>query len=183
MSRRTFPRAVAAGLIVAALGGPAAGQAPNPWRGESALPTAPAPRLVASKPTRMLSISLGFSSVGGLMGTLEVRDLRPPTPATVKAPIDIVIEGITRTLPSELIVRPLPTPRHFEHYPQYFPPNPTFPLPRELATMTDPDGAARGGATGVVRASYLPLSGSIPVPAYMPPPAPLPVQYIPPAAK
>ncbi len=41
MSRRTFPRAVAAGLIAAAIGGPATGQAPNPWRGERALPTAP----------------------------------------------------------------------------------------------------------------------------------------------
>lgn len=46
----------------------------------------------------------------------------------------------------------LPSPRYLQHYPQYFPPDPAFPLPRELATQTDPDGILRpdgaGGAGG-----------------------------------
>ncbi len=39
----------------------------------------------------------------------------------------------------------LPSPRYLEHYPQYFAPDPTFPLPRELASQEDPEGAARRG--------------------------------------
>jgi len=150
MSRRTFPRAVAAGLIVAALGGPAAGQAPNPWRGESALPTAPAPRLVGSKPTRMLSIGLGFSSVGGLTANIEVRALPQTTPAV----------GLTRATPDSVSIPHDKLPDFAEYTP--------YRGPRSLPTITDPQ---------VRPASY------IPVPSYMPPPAPLPVQYIPPAAK
>ncbi|MBP3960542.1 hypothetical protein J8F10_35405 [Gemmata sp. G18] len=43
----------------------------------------------------------------------------------------------------------LPSPRYLEHYPQYFAPDPAFPLPRELASQEDPEGAARrGGAIG-----------------------------------
>lgn len=55
----------------------------------------------------------------------------------------------------------LPSPRYLEHYPQYFPPDGPFPLPRELATMTDPDGTARGGGAAVN-------------PALVPPAAPVP---------
>ena len=36
----------------------------------------------------------------------------------------------------------LPSPRYLEHYPQYFSPDPPFPLPRELASQEDPDGSA-----------------------------------------
>lgn len=39
----------------------------------------------------------------------------------------------------------LPSGRYLEHYPQYFAPDPAFPLPRELASQEDPEGAARGG--------------------------------------
>jgi hypothetical protein len=42
----------------------------------------------------------------------------------------------------------LPSPRYLEHYPQYFPPDPSFPLPRELASQEDPVGAARGAPGG-----------------------------------
>jgi hypothetical protein len=174
MSRRTFPRAVAAGLIVAALGGPAAGQAPNPWRGETGLPTAPAPRAVAAKPTRQLTIGLGFSSVGGLTGTSEIRDLTPPTAAPVKPPPVLKVEGQTpRTLPSDWITPP--TPRYLVYYPTYFPPDPILPRPVELRGLIDPD-AAPATPPVILRASH------IRVPDHMPPPAPLPVQRIPPAA-
>jgi hypothetical protein len=37
----------------------------------------------------------------------------------------------------------LPSPRYLEHYPQFFAPDPVFPLPRELASQEDPEGAAR----------------------------------------
>lgn len=39
----------------------------------------------------------------------------------------------------------LPSPRYLQHYPQYFAPDPAFPLPRELASQEDPEGLARGG--------------------------------------
>ncbi len=59
----------------------------------------------------------------------------------------------------------LPSGRYLErHYPQYFSPDPDFPLPRELASQEDPEGAARraAGAGGVV-------------PAPAPPAPPVPV--------
>jgi hypothetical protein len=37
----------------------------------------------------------------------------------------------------------LPSGRYLEHFPQYFAPDPAFPLPRELASQEDPEGAAR----------------------------------------
>ncbi len=54
----------------------------------------------------------------------------------------------------------LPSPRYLEHYPQYFTPDPVFPLPRELANMTDPTGAGVGGA--------VPLPAPVPAPAALP---------------
>ncbi len=39
----------------------------------------------------------------------------------------------------------LPSGRYLDHFPQYFAPDPAFPLPRELASQEDPDGAARRG--------------------------------------
>jgi hypothetical protein len=57
----------------------------------------------------------------------------------------------------------LPSGRYLEHYPQYFPPDPQHPLPRELASQEDPEGAARrAGAFG----------GVVPAPAPPAPPVP-----------
>jgi hypothetical protein len=49
----------------------------------------------------------------------------------------------------------LPSPHYLKHLPQYFPPDPAFPLQRELDSMTDPDGATRrsGGAAVPVPAA------------------------------
>ena len=58
----------------------------------------------------------------------------------------------------------LPSPRYLEHYPQYFAPDPAFPLPRELASQEDPEGAARrAGGPGV--GGVAPVAPGIPVPA------------------
>ncbi|MFO0799029.1 MAG: hypothetical protein U0804_16295 [Gemmataceae bacterium] len=169
MSRRTLPRAVSAGLLVAALGGPVAGQAPNPWRGETAdLPTAPAPRAVAAKPTRQLTIGFGFSSFGGLTGTIEIRDLTTPTPAPVEDSRYKIEGAAPRKLPPGWFVESLPSPRYLEQFTTNFPPSPLFPLAREQESTTAP--------ASVVTASH------VRVPEYMPPPKPLPVRAIPPAA-
>ena len=57
----------------------------------------------------------------------------------------------------------LPSPRYLQHYPQYFAPDPAFPLPRELASQEDPEGAARrAGFGGVGPAPAAPIP---PVPA------------------
>jgi hypothetical protein len=57
----------------------------------------------------------------------------------------------------------LPSGRYLEgHYPQYFPPDPLHPLPRELASQEDPEGAARRAGFGVVPA---PAPPAPPVPA------------------
>jgi hypothetical protein len=70
----------------------------------------------------------------------------------------------------------LPSPRYLEHYPQYFAPDPNFPLPRELASMEDPEGAARRGGLGVGGAGVAPLA-----PPAVPVPVPGPVPAGPPA--
>src|SRR5262245_26579997 len=49
----------------------------------------------------------------------------------------------------------LPSPHYLEHYPQYFPPDPDFPLQRELNTM-EAQNALAGGAV---------ISGAAPTPA------------------
>ncbi|MBA4063692.1 MAG: hypothetical protein C0501_08265 [Isosphaera sp.] len=59
----------------------------------------------------------------------------------------------------------LPSGRYLDrHYPQYFSPDPDFPLPRELASLEDPEGAAvrAGGVGGIVPA---PVAPAPPVPA------------------
>ncbi len=194
MSRRTFPRATAAGLIAAALGSPASAQAPNPWRGETAaLPTAPAPRAVPPKPTRQIIVGVGINSTSGLTGTVVYRDTASEPAAPVAPPREVprrtvvtpgstgITYGVTTTTtPSPL--KPLatttsvpaawttlPAPHYLQHYPQYFPAAPTFPLPREQATTTDPDGIISG-----VKPVVVPVRYSAP-PRYMPPPLPLPV--------
>jgi hypothetical protein len=49
----------------------------------------------------------------------------------------------------------LPTGRYLQHYPQYFAPDPNHPLPRELADMEDPEGAARRAGIGAGGAAQL----------------------------
>ena len=44
----------------------------------------------------------------------------------------------------------LSSPRYLDHYPQYFPPDPAHPLPRELGSMEDPQGVARRAAVPVM---------------------------------
>ena len=59
----------------------------------------------------------------------------------------------------------LPSPRYLEHFPQYIPPDPAFPLPRELASQQDPEGLARGvGGPGV----GAPLPPGAPIPGAVP---------------
>lgn len=58
----------------------------------------------------------------------------------------------------------LPSGRYLQHYPQYFSPDPQHPLPRELASQEDPDGAARraggfGAVAPVAPANPVPLDG------------------------
>src|SRR5262245_55556331 len=71
----------------------------------------------------------------------------------------------------------LPSPRYLEHPPQYFPPSPPFPLPRELAAQERAAAAAAAGAAGLAPEVLPPR---VP-PATAPPPgagggvAPLPV--------
>ena len=62
----------------------------------------------------------------------------------------------------------LPSPRYLEHYPQYFAPDPSFPLPRELATQTDPAGLAAGGLVPGVGPA--PVAPAAPVPGGLTPP-------------
>jgi hypothetical protein len=57
----------------------------------------------------------------------------------------------------------LPSGRYLQHFPQYFAPDPAFPLPRELASQEDPEGAARG-AGGPVLGGPAPVGPGAPAP-------------------
>ena len=60
----------------------------------------------------------------------------------------------------------LPSGRYLEHYPQYFSPDPYHPLPRELASQEDPEGAARRAVGGFGAAN--PQAPAAPRPVVMP---------------
>jgi hypothetical protein len=56
----------------------------------------------------------------------------------------------------------LPSGHYLQHFPQYFAPDPAFPLPRELASQEDPEGAVRrAGGAGLAA----PVAPGAPVPA------------------
>jgi hypothetical protein len=69
----------------------------------------------------------------------------------------------------------LPSPRYLEHPPQYFPPSPPYPLPRETAAL---EAAAAGALVGP--AAPAPLPPPVPgagapqqgAPGPLPPPVP-----------
>jgi hypothetical protein len=76
----------------------------------------------------------------------------------------------------------LPSPHYLDHPPQYFPPSPPYPLPRELASQEAMYAAPVPGAAPVA-----PLPAPLPVPAGpgapggpgpapLPPPVPAPPQ-------
>ena len=60
----------------------------------------------------------------------------------------------------------LPSPHYLKHYPQYFAPDPTFPLQRERDSQLDPTGEIRRGAPQGG------LPGAVPVPGQFQPPGP-----------
>ncbi len=45
----------------------------------------------------------------------------------------------------------LPSPRYLQHYPQYIPPSPAFPLQRELNSLEEAAQPAAGPAPAVPR--------------------------------
>ncbi len=55
----------------------------------------------------------------------------------------------------------LPTPRYLEHYPQYFAPDPAFPLPRELAKQEETESAVRRAAA-TTAAPMIPIASTEP---------------------
>ena len=58
----------------------------------------------------------------------------------------------------------LPSGRYLDHFPQYFAPDPAFPLPRELASQEDPEGAAQRAGGPNIGAGAVPLAPLAPVP-------------------
>jgi hypothetical protein len=69
----------------------------------------------------------------------------------------------------------LPSGFYLQHAPQYFPPSPPFPLPRELASQEAAAAAALAGAApGAAVPLPVPVPPAAPAPAPGGPPAPLP---------
>jgi hypothetical protein len=70
------------------------------------------------------------ANIGGRYTSAGEKPL--PKPKANKAESKVWLGGMT-----------LPSPRYLEHYPQYFAPDPAFPLPRELASPENPQGPVR----------------------------------------
>ena len=87
--------------------------------------------------------------------------------------LGVAITAVTgcQTYPAGFGGMTLPSPHYLKHYPQYFPPDPPFPLQRELESMQDPE-LLYGGRAGVPLPGPAPIppgTGPIPVPAQGPP--------------
>lgn len=88
-----------------------------------------------------------------------------------------VLAGCQTYTPSSSMT--LPSGRYLEHPPQYFPPTPAFPLPRELAMAQAPTAPqAPAGVPTVSPPTVLQPGTPLPLPA---PPGPLPAPVAPPA--
>jgi len=61
----------------------------------------------------------------------------------------------------------LPSGHYLKHYPQYFPPDPPFPLQRERDSMLDPEGAIRKG-NQIPGIPGQPPAGGVPAPVPAP---------------
>ncbi len=86
-----------------------------------------------------------------------------------------VVPGASLTLPSG---------HYLEHPPQYFPPSPPFPLPRELARQEEISARVAGGAAAAPLPPPVPLLPAPALgPAQLPPPAPVPAPAPAPAPK
>jgi hypothetical protein len=59
----------------------------------------------------------------------------------------------------------LPSPHYLKHYPQYFPPDPPYPLQRERDSMLDPEGTIRKGNPVPAIPGAPPAGGVNPAPA------------------
>lgn len=57
----------------------------------------------------------------------------------------------------------LPSPHYLKHPPQYIPPDPVFPLQRELDSMQDAEGLTRRGG-GIAPAPITPIPSVLPTP-------------------
>lgn len=64
----------------------------------------------------------------------------------------------------------LPSPHYLKHPPQYFTPDPEFPLQREYDQMLDPEGALRRGVAGPAMAPAIPAPGAVAPPVAAPAP-------------
>lgn len=74
-----------------------------------------------------------------------------------------------QTYPAGFSGMTLPSPHYLKHYPQYFPPDPAFPLQRELDSMSTAQVAPGPGGGGGLPAPLPGVPGVLPAPAPIPP--------------
>ena len=111
--------------------------------------------------------------------TLACRWMLKPVLAVAFAAGAVAVTGC-QTYPAGFGGMTLPTAHYLKHYPQYFPPDPQFPLQRELQAMQDPSLAARplvGGLSSVPGALPAPPNSLLP-----PVPVPGAAEFTPPQA-
>ncbi len=120
------------------------------------LPYPPAPAPTMSEPIQRVGIDFNVNPplVQAPHGT-DVYKTSPPKVSITVPPCNDAMKGMAADAFGQLLKQgsgtvmggmTLPTGRYLEHFPQYFAPDPVFPLPRELASNEDPEGAVRRGA-------------------------------------
>ncbi len=108
MSRRSFPRVAAAGVLAVAgliiLPLPTQAQSPNPWRGETRA-VAPAPR-----PATGTDVDLDFNSAFEQGPRVTFRTAVPTCPSGACAPAAVVVAAPTTVTRSSLVATPITRP-------------------------------------------------------------------------
>lgn len=110
----------------------------------------PAGRFGKVSPIGLNSLTLTadmFDTLGGVdrAGHFRGQVMRSYRPLALAAFAAITLSGCQTYFGGMT----LPSPHYLKHSPQYFPPDPTFPLQREADSMTAPEATARtSGAVG-----------------------------------
>lgn len=81
----------------------------------------------------------------------------------------VVAQTGCQTYPAGFGGMTLPSPHYLKHYPQYFPPDPAFPLQRELDSMSAAGIAPAPGRGGALPAPLPGVPGALPAPAPLQP--------------
>lgn len=110
-------------------------------------PYVPVPAARASEPIQRIGVDFSMPVVAPPRPNPWTQG--PPCPTPPRSACDDPMKSMAAEAFGQMIRggMTLPSPRYLEHYPQYFAPDPVFPLPRELASQEEADRLRTAGAS------------------------------------